>query len=64
MVYSSYVILLMQYNIIFSCIKIYKRPDAGSQLQPKHEAMNKLIKLLSPLIQPFKAYRLRDAPTV
>jgi len=30
----------------FSCIKFYKRPDDGSQLQPKHVAVNKLIKLM------------------
>ena len=35
----------IQYNF-FSCIKVYKRPDDGSQLQPKHVAVNKLIKLL------------------
>jgi len=29
----------MQY-IIFSCIKICKKPDDGSQLEPKHAALN------------------------
>jgi len=27
-----------------SCISIYKRPDDCSQLEPKHVAVNKLIK--------------------
>jgi hypothetical protein len=27
----------------FSCVNVYKRPDAGSQLEPKHVAVNKLI---------------------
>jgi hypothetical protein len=30
--------------ISFSCISVYKRPDDGSQLEPKHVAMNKLTK--------------------
>jgi hypothetical protein len=29
----------------FSCINIYKRPDSGSHLEPKHVAVTKLIKL-------------------
>jgi len=27
----------------FSCINAHKRPDNGSQLEPKHVAVNKLI---------------------
>jgi len=30
----------------FSCIKVYRRPADGSLLEPKHVAVNKLIKLL------------------
>jgi hypothetical protein len=29
----------------FSCISVYKRPDSGSHLEPKHVALTKLIKL-------------------
>jgi hypothetical protein len=28
----------------FSCINVYKRTDDGSQLEPKHVAVNELIK--------------------
>jgi len=30
----------------FSCIRVYVRPDDGPQLQPKHAAVNKLVKLV------------------
>jgi len=30
----------------FSCIRVHKRPDEGSQFEPKHVAMTKLIKLV------------------
>ena len=33
----------MQYIIFF---RVYKRPEDGSQLQPKHGTVNKLIKLV------------------
>jgi len=33
-------------NRLQSCIKVFKRPDCRSQLQPKHVAVNKLIKLM------------------
>ena len=36
---SSYAL----YNV--SCIKVYKRPDVGLHLEPKHVAMNEMIKL-------------------
>ena len=29
---------------IFSCINVYRRPEDGSRLEPKHVAANKLIK--------------------
>ena len=29
----------------FPCINVHKKPDDGSPLQPKHVAVNKLIKL-------------------
>jgi hypothetical protein len=28
----------------FPCISVYKRPDDGSQLEPKHITVNKLVK--------------------
>jgi hypothetical protein len=28
----------------FCCFSVYKRPDDGLQLKPKHVVMNKLIK--------------------
>lgn len=34
----------MQY-IIFSCIRVYKRPHNGSQLELTHVAVKKFIKL-------------------
>jgi hypothetical protein len=30
--------------VILPCIRVHNRPADGSQLQPKHAAMNKLIK--------------------
>jgi len=27
----------------FCCIRVYKRPDDGSQFEPKHAAVNPLI---------------------
>jgi hypothetical protein len=27
----------------FSCIRVYKRPDDGSQFEPKHVAVNTLL---------------------
>jgi len=30
----------------FPCINVHKRPDDGSPLQPKHVAVNKLVKLV------------------
>ena len=38
------------FHLNFSSINVYKRPDDGSQLQPKHAAVNKLTKLVMRLI--------------
>ena len=32
--------------VIFCFITVYKRPDNGSQLEPKHVAVNKLIRVV------------------
>ena len=43
---KDYIIAVHNYIIAvhnFSCIKVYKRPDEGSKLEPKHVVMNQLI---------------------
>ena len=36
--------MIAVYN--FSCIKVYKRPDNGSKLEPKHVVVNQSMKLV------------------